>query len=247
MSENRFLVAEKNIRELKIDIIESCKICGGAGFERKPLKIDENLDEIDNLNKVENFERCECGKKFDLFKNLTLSNIEKEFWDCEKWRPQPKSRENWHDFIHPYANKLEEAKEKGISLLFIGANGLGKTYAAIYILIKAIRKKYSSHYITFTELYDLINKVTIQKNINDINLLAEISTVDFLVIDELGKRKGTETVINEFENFIRKRIYRKKNLILISNLSSEDFFQDYFRNIESIAKRMKTLLFMGEY
>ena len=112
--------------------------------------------------------------------------------------------------------KINQVYEDGLSYLFIGERGTGKTLGAFYIGLAAILLGRSVFYRTAKELRD-----SILKNGTDGDTA---KNTGLLILDEVGKTMGGKNSEWELTEIISILDYRYRNLkptILITNLSPE--------------------------
>lgn len=217
--ESRVLQAIDKLHGL---IIPKCKIKGCEnGFIRDAAKV--NLDGL--LHPTSH--KCECFQTYERYKSYLISNIPREFWKVkdEQITTDPDSDRR----ISIYLEKLTQAFENGIGLLFLGSdegmlhpnNGVGKTLLGTKILEHAIASDYSAHYITMHSYFNLVYR---SKDDADTYLpvIDEIEGVDFLCIDEVGKINDTDYVKNKFEDMIRYRSQQMLTNIIITNMNTKE-------------------------
>jgi len=135
---------------------------------------------------------------------------------------------------HKYVAKLDEAREKGLGFLFTGPNGSGKTFIGCRILIEALSKNHSSHYIFF---YDFIEML---KEFDDSFVYAvidEMADVDFLFIDEIGKEyKTSQFVLTNLEKLLKERRSKNKPTFFATNLDIDGLRDTYGPSFMSLVE-----------
>ena len=132
--------------------------------------------------------------------------------------------------------------EKGIGLLFVGSeeglrnpnNGIGKTFTSIKVLLNALDKGWSVHYITMHGYFNLIYRSKQDKDL--LSLIDEIENVEFLVIDEVGKKIGTEYTITKFEDVIRDRASKLLKTIIITNMNKRELNDSLGKSVMDVMK-----------
>ncbi len=227
------------------NLVMKCKKCGGDGtLPQKLKKIDKSS--IKDLNEV----LCTCKKKYNIIKKLIIRGIQKEFFNVEKWKITNNNK-HWKNYIRPYSKKLKLMKNKGIGFFLIGNNGTGKTTSMIYILTKAMKKKYDVQYILLRDLINIFRRLAINKNNEESvklsELLDEYKRVDFLAIDEVEKINVTDFAKNEFDSFLRFRISKRLPMLMSTNIGEEDLLDCYGPSIiDLIHGNMKILNYKGE-
>lgn len=135
-----------------------------------------------------------------------------------------------------YAENLEKARQKGISILLFGPNGTGKTLLGCCLLKVALLKGYS---VQMTSLGGIIEAYTdgwTEYNKRE-RFNKRIKNVDFLLIDDVGKEyraKSNDLTEIAFDNLIRYRSFRHKPFILTTNASSEALHNTYGKSLMSL-------------
>ena len=126
-----------------------------------------------------------------------------------------------------------------------GHPGTGKTMAACNILKAAILKKYSTFYITLSQV---VNDLISGDQLTKLKLLES----DFLVLDEVDQRffptaGGKELFGNMFEYIMRTRSHHMKPIIMCTNSvdTSQIFDGAYAQMFSSLKSQFMTELFAG--
>jgi DNA replication protein DnaC len=127
-----------------------------------------------------------------------------------------------------YVQKIHEVMSRGFGLLFWGANGTGKTSAAVVCMKQARRHSFTCLFIRAADLL----KSDVNKTFFDSSRVQTVyeraRTVDLLVIDDLGKEghpgsgymAGYATDL--FEDLVRDRSSRLRATIFTTNMSPAD-------------------------
>ena len=180
------------------------------------------------------------SKKYKKYSSFVISGIQREFWDIKD------SPLNIDDIskkkIGTYISKLDSVYEKGIGLLFMGSeeglrnpnNGAGKSFSGIKVLLNALDKNWTVHYLTMHGYFNLIYRSKQKSNL--LPLIEEIENVDFLVIDEVGKINRTEYVIAKFEDMIRDRASKLLKTVIITNMNSRELNDTLGKSVMDIMK-----------
>jgi DNA replication protein DnaC len=107
----------------------------------------------------------------------------------------------------------EMIKRQLNKIVLIGTNGTGKSHLAISIL-----KKLSGEYWTMFEISARIRSTYTKAAIeNELDILNNLCALPCLVIDEIGRTKGSESELNWLSHIIGKRHSNFLPTILISN------------------------------
>ena len=224
------------IRQLKKELVESCKKCNGVGYVQQ-----NNNDLIE----------CECWKQYAFYVGLKYRGIDDEYWQLtlDDWRGDQKVKQE----IMSYIQNLDNVFKSGLSVCFIGSNGVGKTLAAILILKEAYKKGYSIYFTTLSELLEK-TKESYDDKFEEREIFHEwysgLQEVDFLVLDDFGG----EYIPKDFGKYtvsrcdLLFRFRRRNNLptILTTNLTQEEFLERYGSALKSIINsRFKIIVIHG--
>lgn len=115
----------------------------------------------------------------------------------------------------------ENAKAGGYGLLFLGSCGTGKTHLACAIMIELL-KEYAFSYPRYYKASEIFSAVrsTYQagSTTNEEEMLKFFSSIQLLVIDEVGVQKGSEAEKRILFSILDNRVTSNKPTILMSNL-----------------------------
>jgi len=132
----------------------------------------------------------------------------------------------------------------------VGENGFCKTFSSCHLLAKALSQGYTGGYLTAQEFMSI--KRAAWNNDELSAWLQDLTTSDFLVLDEVGKeyrKPGSDWVAAEFDTLLRLRRGHLKPTIIISNLTILQFKERYGASLWSILiDRMEVLQYApGDY
>lgn len=152
---------------------------------------------------------------------LFSTGIPKRFRHCsfENYRAKLDGQRLALDVCRAYVDQFEENLAAGRCLLMLGNFGNGKTHLGCAVLIAAVSR------FGVTALYapapDIISaiKATFSKTSTDTEqeIMADLSTVDLLLIDELGAQSGTEFERHSLHTIIDSRYRKMLPTIITSN------------------------------
>ena len=115
-----------------------------------------------------------------------------------------------------YTSKLiSEQTTKG--LFITGTYGVGKTYLASCIANELIKNKNTVIFGTLIQLLDLIKDTYKDNEISDKEYLNLYSSVDLLIIDDLGKEKPTDWVLEKLFLIVNNRYNNYLPIVITTN------------------------------
>ena len=136
------------------------------------------------------------------------------------------------------------------NLVFVGNQGTGKTLMSMIILKEVIRKGYNINFIRCKQFFEEIQCLR-ESDYGYMSLIRESKHTDFLVIDEIGRHKGSDYEKDILFDIINDRIEQRKKMILISNLrltqslNGEKVFTDFIDGSRISDKRYWDILFFN--
>jgi DNA replication protein DnaC len=177
----------------KFGIIDMCSGCPECEKERdfeeeEKRKVEEERGRI-AWNRNHNIE-----EEYD---NATLQNI-------EILTPE-------HERAVKYAKEII-ADRRG-KLVLLGANGTGKTHIAISVVKELNGKIFSMYEISARIRASYVSGA----KETELDIVEELARLPILVIDEIGRTKGSDAETNWLSYIIDKRHVRHLPIILISN------------------------------
>jgi DNA replication protein DnaC len=124
----------------------------------------------------------------------------------------------------------------GFMIALIGGRGSGKTQMAVQLMKHATAKLTSAKFITAVQFFMEI-KETYKRDCDSAenDILEKFSRPSLLVIDEIGKRGGSDWENNLLFELLNRRYNDMKDTIMIDNRSKADFIETIG---PSIASRM---------
>jgi DNA replication protein DnaC len=109
---------------------------------------------------------------------------------------------------------------KAENIVFIGGTGVGKTGLASALLLKAIQNGHRALFIRAQDLFDEMYASLADRSSRQ--LLARLSRIDALLIDELGYLNLRPEQTNIFFKLMEER-YRRHPTIITTNLDYDDW------------------------
>lgn len=192
--------------------LKKCEFCGKEYFKKtyNILGIDKIMQFpqctcLEELRKKEQEEK-EKQKKRDILERKFQNSLITPFFREKTFKNIDFSKEK--AICQKYANEFEPQKSKGISL--IGSVGTGKTTLLACICNDLIPKGYNC---LFTQLSDLLDKFVIARRskneLAESNLMYWLLQFDFVVLDDIGREKYTETRLEIAFKIIDKLLNHK--------------------------------------
>lgn len=214
---------------------KQCKFCGKLLDLKDYMALYEN-NYIENIATA--YSRCNCEeankiwKRYDEFiekeklKEFNLKQIDKLFQNNNLGKRQLNSTfENYkitnknkkaYENAKKYANKLIN-RETDKGLFITGTYGVGKTYLASCIANETIKNKNTVVFGTLIQLLDYIKDTYKDSAVSDKEYLNLYSSVDLLIIDDLGKEKPTEWVLEKLFLIVNNRYNNYLPIVITTN------------------------------
>ena len=140
------------------------------------------------------------------FRNKTLDNFE--------------TKEKFQQFVKTiaddYVADLENNIANGVSLVFLGPCGTGKTHLACGIAHEAIKRGYTALFVSVSTLIRKVRASWGTKTEEEV--LKVFTNCDFMILDEVGIQAGTENERNILFDVLNTRYADMRPTIVISNL-----------------------------
>ncbi len=191
-------------------------ICPTCELDRKQKDLEENLRRQALREAGETASRIERAGIPQRFIGRTLQTF------------KAVTTEQQHAFrvAMDFASAFEGHYRKGSWLVFSGLPGTGKSHLAAGIL-QAIMPAYVGRYYTCMEVIQLIRSTWRKgSESSEVDVLAELSRVPLLVIDEIGMQYGTEGEKNHLFDVLDRRYRDMMPSILLTN-QDKDGFREY--------------------
>lgn len=194
--------------------------------------------------------RCNCNGKgcpncygyCSYIDKLASANIPVDFWfrNIKNFYGD----ENLKKVVIDYIENINEKYDEGLTYVFVGERGRGKTFSSCSILKQALLPKNNYFSIYFT-LSDIINNIVNLKS--DIIQLSKF--YDFVVIDEVDKRffptsASMELYGNKLENILRNRMQNRLPTIICSNSAdlNQIFEGEFKKSFDSLFSQFATII-----
>ena len=137
-----------------------------------------------------------------------------------------------------YARNFAAVKKDGASLVFVGNVGTGKNHLACAIINEILPKGFSARIVTVTGLLRSI-KESFRSGVTQESVIAEVSGVDLLVIDEVSAWSCQPDDARVLFEIINRRSEVSAPTILIANGSLAEIKEGFGRLAEPIFDRLR--------
>lgn len=173
---------------------------------------------------------CKCREDLIKARRLKFANIPEEFKDIKVndfltdiYTGENKILAiNAKKIVIGYIKNFESIRRTGKGLFFYSdKKGSGKTRLAVSVG-NALLNKYNQN-VRFLTTIALLNRIKASFDGDEIteSLIYEMSSVDVLILDDIGAEKPTEWVNNILYTIINDRMSAKKITIFTSNTNTE--------------------------
>ncbi|MGN0654471.1 MAG: ATP-binding protein [Oscillospiraceae bacterium] len=208
----------------------SCKKCSDTGF-------------VDG-------KRCDCLEK--LVEKLKIDKLNENssismysFADFKTSYYEGKAAETMTKILGFCQRYAANFSKKSESLFMCGETGLGKTHLSLSIAKEVIARGYNVAYDSIINYLNAIEREHFGKSDND--TLSAITSVDLLILDDLGAEFNSPFYNSTVYNIINTRINKRLPTIISSNLTSDAVAERYDDRIASrIFGEYTYLRFVGD-
>ena len=222
--------------------IYKCKNCKDTGF------IENNYCPCLNQKLIEKYyETCNIKNVFEKenFDTFDLRYYPELVSSSDGISPRDKAKMIYRsatDFVLKFGKEFN-------NLLFYGDSGLGKTFLCNSIAKEILDKGHTVLYQTAANLFKTIEDIRFNRD--EIENPKEVSetftTVDLLIIDDLGTEFSTVITQTELFNIINTRLLANLPTIISTNLSPGDLEKMYTeRLISRLVGNYKFYKFIGD-
>ena len=200
----------------KIGKTKTCSKCNGRGW----YFIDYNTVRECECGLVEK-DRQESKLRFasipETYKDVTLRDMTTKYYFKRESKEIFKASA---ELIKWYLENLEENIENGKGIYFWSKiKGSGKTMMASALANELINKY--KRYVKFATSLDILDEIKAtyndQSEGTEKRLLNDITSADFLIIDDFGTERNTDWATEKFYQIVNKRYVDKKVTFFTSN------------------------------
>jgi len=193
----------KILEEMKISMVDNCPLCRGR-----------------NIN-------CTCYRDFRYEQSKVVSNIPVHYRFLTYKDLTVKKLKPIILQIQNYIFNIEDNRKKGLGLYLWGTSGTAKTTLGCIVLMEALKRGMTCNFITLDYYMELVSG----KLDNSQERLDIAATVDFLLIDDLGREfhDSKRYVDSHLDELVRGRGCDNLPTIITTNLSEDELAAKDFR------------------
>ena len=224
------------LSEKKRDLLEA------AGYPRDYTEIKYECEACGDTGAIDN-RMCSCMRRKlveagiessgmgDLIRNQSFENFSLEYY---KQSPDVFKRMSMiYNLLRKYAEDFD-AKASGNIAMF-GGTGLGKTHLSSAVARSVIERGYDVYYVGAQGMisdfeYNRFGNGSVANSDGDLEKYTEC---DLLIIDDLGTEVSNQFTTSCLYNVINTRLNKKKQTIISTNLSQDEFRKRYWDRITS--------------
>ena len=152
--------------------------------------------------------QTECLRKGRI-ETYRKRNIEAEYWEKEITDFIPQTKEQ-KDALEAVKKMIAEKSGK---IILLGSNGVGKTFLGS-MAVKALGGKILSMY----EITTMIRQsYSIRAEKTELEIVQDLASIPMLVIDEMGRTKGSDAELNWLSYILDKRHTRDLPFMILTN------------------------------
>lgn len=191
--------------------------------QRNPIKVPV-VCKCEREKMEEERKRREYQEQMDRVAHLRqMSLMDNKFREAtfENFRVKKENEVNFR-LCRRYARKFDLMMEKDQGLLFYGAAGGGKSFAAACIANYLMEQNVPVVMTSFIKLLDIIQRGGEQAE-GIINLLNDAKLV---ILDDLGAERGTEYALEKVYDIVDSRYRRKLPMLLTTNLTLDEMKEE---------------------
>lgn len=212
---------------LQKELVDSCKDCEGTGY-LPPI----NPGEINP---------CKCMAVHTYACSLLEANIPRDYW----WLALDslEVEDEYKKFVVWFNARLDKAIKSGMGILFMGANGIGKTSMQCAVGKEAVVQGYTVQYFTAQQYLEA-------KKAKNEELLLAMESAQVILLDELDKvyiSKGSDYVKRTLEDYLRRMTSEGRTMIMCTN-GDDDYLKKTFGDstMSALTRHLKFINVSGK-
>lgn len=227
--EQKISVLEKERAEL---IKKQEEILKALGLNKSDLTPKYNCELCLDTGYKKSGGMCDCFyKKLTLCAEKHLGIVKQKLplfsdFSCDL------ASESLKNKLFSYCERFNETKTR--NLIFSGAPGCGKTFAAGIIATELEKRGKNVIFLSALKLSEIFFTYHVSSGSDRSIIFDVLTTCDLLIIDDLGTEPIKNNVTVEYLTaFLSERLNNEKAFIITTNLSSEDLLKRYSERLTS--------------
>lgn len=228
INEKKELLRKYEYKENYLDENYTCNKCKDTGYVNTEMCGCMRQKIINRLYIQSNLKDTLLSENLDTFDIRYYSDVVDE---VEGISPR-KNIERVVDSIHRFSKNFDT---EFTNMIFYGKSGCGKTFMCNCVAKEILDKSRNVLYLTAFQLFRMVEEKYFNKNVDEeiYDYLDLVSSVDLLIIDDLGTEISTIVTSSEFYNFINIRLLNKKPTVISTNLAPIDLIKIYSERVVS--------------
>ncbi len=218
------------------------ELLAAAGYSRDFTDIKYECEKCGDTGAIDN-KMCSCMRRklieagiessgmSDLIKTQSFENFSLDYY---KQTPEAFKRMSMvYKLLYNYANEFDSKTSGNIAMF--GGTGLGKTHLSSAIAGVVIERGYDVYYCGAQGMlsdfeYNRFGNGSVVGSDGDLEKYTEC---DLLIIDDLGTELANQFTTSCLYNVINTRLNKKKQTVISTNLSQDEFRKRYWDRITS--------------
>lgn len=188
-------------------------------LKNKELKRIQEIEEAKRKEEVER--KAEYQRKIEkLFEqsNISKRGLKRTFETFELNDENTKV----YAMAKKYVDSWEKYREEGTGLIFIGRYGTGKTHLAFAIANSLLIQGIPVIYETFINLMEKLKESYSNNNLDYYEIIKLYCECDLLIIDDLGKERLSEWVLEKLFQIVNTRYENMLPIIITTNYTEQE-------------------------
>lgn len=203
-------------------IFSWCTVIDCDCEEYKKNKEIKRIQELEEIRKREEQERkIEYKRKIEkLFEqsNISKRGMKRTFETFEI----NEENNRVYTMAKKYVDLWEKYKDEGTGLIFIGRYGTGKTHLAFAIANSLLIQGVPVIYETFINLMEKLKESYSNESLDYYEIIKLYCECDLLIIDDLGKERPSEWVLEKLFQIVNTRYENMLPIIITTNYNEKE-------------------------
>ncbi|MES0334766.1 MAG: ATP-binding protein [Candidatus Magnetobacterium sp. LHC-1] len=195
---------------------------------QEAIKYNTEQDKLKRLAvEKEEAEEAAAEMKRKIRKLQVQSQINELFRDrsFDNFNPYNDSLKSALSASKKYAENFKDRKREGRGLYYVGGNGTGKNHLSAAIAHQLINNNQSVIMNTMVRLLERVKRTYSIDNENEGKIFDLYSTVDLLIISDLGKEKPSFWTLQTLFTIIDERYEKMKPVIITTNYDHDSLME----------------------